>query len=175
MNFCKPAWLTAVVLFGNIAVAQNAATTVVIDGATLDTFLNQNEGDNPLSVIDSVDGQLGVFMLNSPPRAAPADGTVTGGYHSAISEIYHVIRGTGTFVTDGELRNATEVEKDSARYSRAGPGESGTLENATLVEYGPGTIFIVPPGVPHNATHEVTSETDFLIYRFDPDRVLPPH
>ncbi len=175
MNFRKPAWLTAIALFGNLAAAQDAATTVVIDGATLDAILTQNEGDNPLRVIDSADGQLGVFMLNSQPKAAPADGTVTGGYHGAVSEIYHVIRGTGTFVTDGELRNATEVAKDSARYSRAGPGESGTLENATLVEYGPGTIFIVPPGVPHNAAHEVTTETDFLIYRFDPDRVLPPH
>ena|SRR5688572_15482538 len=175
MYVFKPAWLAAIALLTNSAAAQEAATTIVIDSTTLDTFLNQNDGDNPLSVIDSDDGQLGVFMLSSPVRPAPADGTVTGGYHSAISEIYHVIKGTGTFVTDGDLRDATEVEKDSARYSRAGPGESGPLENATLVEYGPGKIFIVPPGVPHNATHEVTSETDFLIYRFDPDRVLPPH
>jgi hypothetical protein len=175
MYLPRLSWLAVLVLSGNVAAAQDAPATIVIDADTLNSFLNQNEGDNPLSVIDSEDGQLGIFMLSSPPRPAPADGAVTGGYHSAISEIYHVIRGTGTFVTDGELRDATEVEQDSARYSRAGPGASGPLANATLVEYGPGTIFIVPPGVPHNATHEVTSETDFLIYRFDPDRVLPPH
>jgi mannose-6-phosphate isomerase-like protein (cupin superfamily) len=152
---------------------ESTGTTTVISGAALDALLQQTEGDNPLRVVDSPDGQYGVFVLSSQPRSAPADGTVSGGYHSAVAEIYHVVRGTGIFVTGGDLIDPVAVEADTARYTRAGPGESGRLNNAELVEYGPGSIFIVPPGVPHNATHAVTSDTDFLIYRFDPTRVLP--
>lgn len=112
-----------------------------------------------------------VMALLSPAWAQESPGPTTTVISGA--EIYHVVRGTGIFVTGGELIDRVAVEIDTARYTRAGPGESGRLNNAELVEYGPGSIFIVPPGVPHNATHAVTSDTDFLIYRFDPGRVLP--
>lgn len=147
--------------------------TTFIPGDSLEELLTQVGGDNPLRVVDSPDGQFGVFILTSQPRSA-AD-TVIGGYHSKISEIYRVVNGTGIFVTGGELIDPVPVSEDSLRYSRAGPGESGSLQNPQLVEYGPGSIFIVPPGVPHNATYEVRTRTDFIVYRFDPDRVLPQH
>jgi mannose-6-phosphate isomerase-like protein (cupin superfamily) len=147
--------------------------TTVIPGDTLDEMLRQEPGDNPLRVVDSPDGQYGVFILTSEPR--PAGDAVNGGYHRDVGEIYRVVRGTGIFVTGGELIDPQEVATDSLRYSRAGGGESGRLRNPELVEYGPGSIFIVPPGVPHNATHEVKTRTEFIIYRFDPKGVLPLH
>jgi mannose-6-phosphate isomerase-like protein (cupin superfamily) len=164
--------LPALLMFALWAQAQDMpSATTVIPGAMLEQLLMQEPGDNPLRVINSADGHYGVFVLTSDPRAASE--TVNGGYHSEIGEIYRVVNGTGTFVTGGELQNPTEVAADSARYSRAGPGASGTLVGAQLVEYGPGTIFIVPPGVPHNATYEVKTRSDFIVYRFDPNRVLP--
>jgi mannose-6-phosphate isomerase-like protein (cupin superfamily) len=152
-----------------------AQETVVIDGIQLDVLIAENTGDNPVRVIDSPDGQYGVFLLTSTVRAAPADGVVNGGYHSKVGEIYRVVSGTGTFVTNGELLDPVVVDEDSMRYSRAGPGESGALRNAELVPYGPGSIFIVPPGVPHNAGHAVFTKSVFIVYRFDPERVLPQH
>jgi len=152
----------------------DAPRTTVISPEALAELLRQEGGDNPLRVIASPDGQFGVFILSSEPRPAP-EGAVTGGSHSAVGEIYHVVNGTGVFVTGGVLENPSEVESGSARYTRAGPGENGTIRDAQLVEYAPGSIFIVPPGVPHNATWEVRSRTDFLIYRFDPDNTLPLH
>ena len=147
----------------------------MIDGTQLESLIDMNTGDNPVRVIDAPDGQYGVFLLTSEVRPAPANGVVNGGYHSKVGEIYRVVSGTGTFVTNGELVNPEAVAADTLRYSRAGPGESGMMRNAEIVTYGPGSIFIVPPGVPHNASHEMFTKTVFIVYRFDPERVLPPH
>lgn len=164
--------LAAILLLPQAGMAQESpAVTTVVEAAKLEALLHQEGGDNPLRVVDSPDGHYGVFVLSSEAKPAPA--TVNGGYHSAVGEIYHVINGTGVFVTNGEIENPEPVPADSLRYSRAGPGESGVLRNPQLVEYGPGSIFIVPPGVPHNATHEVFTRTDIIIYRFDPARTLP--
>ena len=167
-------------LFALLAPLSPAQESALAEGATviepgaLEALLRQDSGDNPLRVIAGEGGQYGVFVLSSEPRQ-PGGGPPGGAYHSAIAEIYHVINGTGVFVTGGVLEDPQEVQGDSARFSRAGPGASGTLRDAQLVEYGPGSIFIVPPGVPHNATYEVRTATDFIIYRFDPMGVLPRH
>ena len=52
-----------------------------------------------------------------------------------------------------------------------GPGGNGVIVEPQLLKYEAGTIIIIPPGIPHNATHEVTERTNFIIYRIVPTRV----
>jgi hypothetical protein len=146
--------------------------TTFIPGAALNEMLKQTGGDNPLRVVDAPGGQYGIFVMTGEPRT-PQPGPITGGYHSEVAEIYHVINGTGNFATGGELENPTEVARDSERYRDAGPGATGTMKNHSLVPYGPGSIFIVPPGVPHNANFDIKTRTDYIIYRIDPKKTLP--
>lgn len=172
-----PASLLAVLLaFAPGAIAQqDAAQTTVIPGSMLEEILRQQGGDTPIRVVDSPSGNYGVYVLSAAPREAAANGDVVGFYHREVGEIYHVLSGTGTFVTAGELVNPVADAPDSVTYLRAGPGERGTLRNPQLVEYGPGSIFIVPPGAIHSSIHEVFTRTDYIIYRFDPQKVTPLH
>lgn len=163
-------------LFPSAAAPQEeAVATTVIPASLLEEMQRAQVGDTPLRVVGSPDANFGVAVLSAAPRAAAPNGEVVGFYHRHVGEIYHVVSGTGTFVTGGELVNPVEDAPDSITYRRAGPGERGTVRGAQLVEYGPGSIFIVPPGAIHSSIYEVFTRTDYIIYRFDPQKVIPLH
>ena len=123
MAYLGSRWGSAIfALSAPLALAQEGATPVtatVIEPGMLEALLQQDSGDNPLRVVAGEGGQYGVFVLSSEPRQA-GQGLPGGAYHSDIAEIYHVVSGTGVFVTGGVLEDPLEVPADSARYSRAG-------------------------------------------------------
>ena len=151
-------------------------TFTVYSGVDLDAVLRQTGGDTPLKVVDTPTGNYGAYVLTYQPRAAQPGAPVNGTYHSEVGEIYYVINGTGTALLGGELKNATESDPNGNTVKTVtGPGAGGVLEGATAVRFGPGTIFFVPPGIPHQAGYDITSKTDYLIIRVDPKKTILPH
>jgi uncharacterized RmlC-like cupin family protein len=149
------------------------ATFTVIRGGDLQTIVNQAGGDTPARVVTSPAGNYGVFVLTAQPAAARPGVAPNGTYHSDTAEIYYVINGTGTALLGGELENATENDPEGRVVKEvSGPSAGGAIKNYTAVRYTPGTIFIVPPGVPHQATYDVISKTDFLVIRIDPKKTI---
>ena len=148
-------------------------TFTVIPSADIQSLLDMNSGDTPLRVTDSSNGHYGVYALTYQPSTAPPATPARAQYHSDTTEIYYVVQGTGTFLAGGELQNATSNDPES-RVAKAisGPGAAGTVTNFTLVPYSPGTIIIVPAGVPHSGNYNVTTKTQFLIMRIDPNKKL---
>lgn len=153
---------------------ESANATTVIPPSILEGLLEQEAGtplsSNPLRVIESTDNRVGVYVLSSDPSSAELP--ATGGYHRNVSEVYHVINGSGIFLSGGVLGDPTEVQVGTTRYEQSGPGATGAITNGDHIEYSPGMVIIVPPGVPHNALYRVDTRTDYVVYRYDPNRLL---
>jgi hypothetical protein len=73
----------------------------------------------------------------------------------------------------GELQSATELDPES-RVIKAvsGPSAAGVCTGFNVVPYAPGTIIIVPPGVPHSSGYHIATKTDFLVIRIDPQKLI---
>ena len=151
-------------------------TFTVYRGGELQSVLNQTGGDTPLRVASAPSGNYGAYILTYQPTAAQPGANVNGTYHSEVAEIYYVINGSGTAMLGGELENATENDPESNGVKNVtGPSAGGVLKGATAVRFTPGTIFIVPPGVPHQAAYDILTKTDYLIIRVDPKKTIIPH
>lgn len=89
--------------------------------------------------------------------------------HDKITEIYYVVRGSGTQVT-GALVDAV-AERGSTTI---GPGFSSTqsIANGRATKLGPGEMQIIPPGVGHVWTEIADGGIDYMIIRVDPEHVL---
>lgn len=95
---------------------------------------------------------------------------VTGGFtqHDKVTEMYHVISGTGTHTSGGSMINPKKTDPGGV----AGPGlHSDTIKGGVARKVGPGDVIIIPPNVPHAWT-EVPSPIYYLDIRIDPDQVL---
>ena len=83
--------------------------------------------------------------------------------HSHVTEIYQILKGTGTLMTGGQLKNPTP--NDLARVA-GGTGFSGVHEGGETKVVGPGDVVIVPEGTPHRFS-VLDGEILYLTYRFD--------
>src|SRR6266542_1964398 len=63
-------------------------------------------------------------------------------YHEHVADIMHVVSGTATVLTGGQMIASRTV----------GPGEmrAAVMEGGTRHELGAGDVLVIPPGVPHH-------------------------
>ena len=108
-------------------------------------------------------------------RAKTQKQSVGGSEHSQITEIYHVISGTGTMLTGGSIENSKERDADvEAVKTLTGPSTEGSrILNGTSRTIGPGDVIIIPPNTPHTFTEITSPEIVYLVVRLDPHKVLP--
>jgi mannose-6-phosphate isomerase-like protein (cupin superfamily) len=93
--------------------------------------------------------------------------------HSDITEVYHIISGSGTFLTGGKIENP----RPDPPNPRVGPGFTGKdIRNAASREVGPGDVIVIPPNTPHWFVNVKSENLVYLVVRFDPHRALgmPP-
>ncbi len=95
--------------------------------------------------------------------------------HSEITEIYHVISGTGTFVTGGTIENVKETPANSPVVTTLnGPSAGGgKVIGGQSRKIGPGDVVIIPPNTPHWFTDIPSDQIVYLVVRVDPHKVLP--
>ena len=148
-------------------------TFTFIPKADTEALMKGNIADTPARVVHiNNNSNLGAFVLHMEPRK-PAPGPVGSFYHSEISELYYVVRGGGTAMIGGELENATWDDSNSASIRTVrGPSVNGTMKNAKAVKFTAGDILIVPPGVPHSVTYDVSEKTDIIRAVVDHKRSL---
>jgi len=95
--------------------------------------------------------------------------------HSQITEIYHVIEGSATFVTGGDIENV----KESAPTSQVvkvlnGPSSGGgAIMGGTSRKIKAGDVVIIPPNTPHWFSEINSDRVVYLVIRVDPHKVLP--
>jgi len=111
-----------------------------------------------------------VSRLKTSGKEAPS-----GIEHSQITEIYHVISGTGTLVTGGTLNDPKEVPaNDEVVTLLNGPSTGGTgIQNGASRKIGPGDVVVIPPNTPHWFSEIPSDKIVYLVVRVDPHKILP--
>src|SRR5262245_5422760 len=134
--------------------------------------LMKTNGDHPARVVDIANKyNLGAYLLHFETR--PPNTMLNGWLHNDISELYYVIRGSGTFLIGGQLENPTKDDPNGESVQTVrGPSVSGKIKGYTAQKYVPGDIMIIPIGVPHLPGYEVTEKTDIMRVVIDPDKAI---
>jgi mannose-6-phosphate isomerase-like protein (cupin superfamily) len=142
--------------------------------ATVQRTASAPVSDQQMRVV-SINGEynVGVGVVHRAKTAGRDIGF--GVEHSDITEIYHVISGTGTFVTGGTIENAREFPSNSPVVTTLnGPSTTGgKVAGGQSRTIGPGDVVIIPPNTPHWFTDIPTDEIVYLVVRVDPRKVLP--
>ncbi len=111
-------------------------------------------------IIDGGGHNVGVAVIR---RVKPESSALQ---HEKISEVYHVVSGSGTLVSGGTIVNGKALPASTT----IGPSISGEVQGGERRRIGPGDIVMIPARVPH-----MLVEVDDIIYlavRSDPARVL---
>jgi mannose-6-phosphate isomerase-like protein (cupin superfamily) len=121
--------------------------------------------DHLISLVNAGAYNVGVAVVARP--AGPSQNSLS---HDKITEVYYILRGSGTQVT-GTMVNGTRAAQVNPVI---GPSFSSTspLQNTRTRKLGPGDISIIPPGVGHTFTTVDAGGIEYLVFRVDPDRVL---
>jgi mannose-6-phosphate isomerase-like protein (cupin superfamily) len=171
-----PALLLVLPLLSTIAWAQGstpptAATDITrAESATVLKSINPNAvSDQQIKVVDIGPYNVAVGILH---RSGKAQQNAIS--HSAITEIYYVLDGAGTFVTGGTITNASPADPTGNTVKvLVGPSASGAaITGGRSRRIGPGDVIIVPPGVAHWFS-AIERDLDYLVFRVDPNHVLP--
>jgi len=138
--------------------------------ATLQKSPPDSVNDQQLRVIDAGKSNVGIGVVHRSAKAK--QGAVE---HDQMTEVYHIISGSGTLVTGGALVNPERrPTTDRAVRDLSGPSVTGTaLQNGESRKVGPGDVVVIPAGVGHWFS-SIDGNIDYLIVRVDGDKVLKP-
>ncbi|HZR26510.1 MAG TPA: AraC family ligand binding domain-containing protein [Vicinamibacterales bacterium] len=101
-------------------------------------------------------------------------GTPNVAEHDQVSEVYHIIEGTGTLVTGSDIVGWKRRPGDQTNVRLLnGPGGDGTsVRNGVTYHLKPGDVIVIPAGVGHQFT-QIDDHIRYLMVRMDPDKVTP--
>jgi mannose-6-phosphate isomerase-like protein (cupin superfamily) len=127
---------------------------------------NISVSDRNITLVDSGAYNVAVAFVTRPATKVPSGRALS---HDKITEIYYVIRGSGTQVT-GPLVNTTRQEASTT----IGPGFSSAspIAGGRTTRLGPGEMQVIPPGVGHVWTEIAEGGIDYMVIRVDPEHVL---
>ena len=94
--------------------------------------------------------------------------------HDLVSEVYHVISGSATFVLGPDLVGMERrPAMDNTVRLLNGPGNNAkAIRNPTTVQLQAGDAVIIPAGTGHQFTR-IDDHITYLMIRIDPDKVTP--
>ena len=93
--------------------------------------------------------------------------------HDELTEIYHILAGSGTLVTGGTLTKPERFPADSQTVKElAGPSMRGSgLENGVSRTVRGGDVVIIPAGTGHWFS-SIDGSIDYEVMRVDPGKLL---
>jgi mannose-6-phosphate isomerase-like protein (cupin superfamily) len=126
--------------------------------------------DQQIRVVDMGKYNVAVGVLHRSAKPAQ-QGAID---HAQVTEVYHIIEGSGTFVTGGTIVNARAVPTDNVIHTTlVGASTTGaSIQGGQTRHVGPGDVIIVPPGVAHWFS-KVDADMNYLVVRVDGDHILP--
>jgi mannose-6-phosphate isomerase-like protein (cupin superfamily) len=128
--------------------------------------------DQQVRDVDIGKAHVGIGMVYRGKLDAPRPDSVAE--HDLVSEVYHIIDGSGTLVlgpdiADMKRRPATE---ETVRLFN-GPGNNGaSIRNGVTYQLKAGDVVVIPAGTGHWFT-KIDDHISYLMVRIDPDKVTP--
>jgi mannose-6-phosphate isomerase-like protein (cupin superfamily) len=128
--------------------------------------------DQQVRDVDIGKAHIGIGMVYRGKLDAPAPESVAE--HDLVSEVYHIIEGTGTLVLGPDI---TDMKRRPAAAETVrlfnGPGNNGsTIRNGATYQLKPGDVVVIPAGTGHWFT-KIEDHIYYLMVRIDPDKVTP--
>jgi mannose-6-phosphate isomerase-like protein (cupin superfamily) len=125
--------------------------------------------DTPIRVLNAGGHNVGIGVVHRPVEYKGMSAI-----HNKVSEVYHMLEGSGTLVTGGTLISP-EVREGAAAarlVSINGPGISGKgIQGGVSRRLTKGDIVVIPAGTPHWWSN-IESPLTYSVIRVDPGQVL---
>jgi mannose-6-phosphate isomerase-like protein (cupin superfamily) len=128
--------------------------------------------DQQIRAVDVGKSNLAVGLVYRGKLDKPAPSSVAE--HDQVSELYHVIEGTGTLVLGPEMVGMKRRPADAETVRMLnGPGHNAeSITNGVTYNLKPGDVVIIPAGTGHWFT-KIDDHILYLMVRLDPDKVTP--
>jgi mannose-6-phosphate isomerase-like protein (cupin superfamily) len=132
----------------------------------------ENRVDQQVRDIEIGRAHIGIGMVYRGKLDAPAPDSVAE--HDLVSEVYHIIEGTGTLVLGPDIIGMKRRPSDSETVRLFnGPGNNGaSVRNGVTYQLKPGDVVVIPAGTGHWFT-KIDDHISYLMVRIDPDKVTP--
>jgi mannose-6-phosphate isomerase-like protein (cupin superfamily) len=128
--------------------------------------------DQQVRDVDIGKAHVGIGMVYRGKLDKPAKDSVAE--HDHVSEVYHIISGSGTLVLGPEITNRQRrpaTQRTVVEFN--GPGNNGTeILNGTVHNLKPGDVVVIPAGTGHWFTR-IDDHISYLMVRIDPDKLTP--
>ena len=128
--------------------------------------------DQQVRDIDIGKARVGIGMVYRGKLDGPLPDSVAE--HDQISEVYHIISGSGTLVLGPQIANRERrpaTQRTVVQFN--GPGNNGSeILKGISRELKPGDVVVIPAGTGHWFT-KIDDHINYLMVRFDPDKVTP--
>ncbi len=128
--------------------------------------------DQQVRDVDIGKAHIGIGMVHRGKLDAPAPESVAE--HDLVSEVYHIIDGSGTLVLGPDIADMKRrpATAETVRLFN-GPGNNGTtIRNGTTHQLKAGDVVIIPAGTGHWFT-KIDDHITYIMVRIDPDKVTP--
>ena len=128
--------------------------------------------DQQVRAVDIGKTNVAIGVVHRGRLAGPAPDSVAE--HDQVSEVYHVIDGSGTLVTGPELVGAKRRPADNEAVRMLnGPGSNAaSIRNGATHELKAGDVMVIPAGTGHWFT-KIDDHITYLMIRIDPDKIVP--
>jgi len=134
--------------------------------------VDENLLDQQVRDIELGKAHVGIGMVHRVKLDKPQTDSVAE--HDQVSEVYHIIDGTATLVLGPNITNRQRrpaTQRTVVEFN--GPGNNGSeILNGLTVNLKPGDVVVIPAGTGHWFT-KIDDHIDYLMIRYDPDKVTP--
>jgi mannose-6-phosphate isomerase-like protein (cupin superfamily) len=132
----------------------------------------ENRVDQQVRDVEIGRAHIGIGMVYRGKLDAPAPDSVAE--HDLVSEVYHIIEGTGTLVLGPDIIGMKRRPSDSETVRMFnGPGNNGSsVRNGVTYQLKAGDVVVIPAGTGHWFT-KIDDHISYLMVRIDPDKVTP--
>jgi mannose-6-phosphate isomerase-like protein (cupin superfamily) len=132
----------------------------------------ENRIDQQVRDVEIGRAHIGIGMVYRGKLDAPAPDSVAE--HDLVSEVYHIIDGSGTLVLGPDIIGMKRRPSDSETVRMFnGPGNNGSsVRNGVTYQLKAGDVVVIPAGTGHWFT-KIDDHISYLMVRIDPDKVTP--
>jgi len=132
----------------------------------------ENLVDQQVRDVEIGKAHVGIGMVHRGKLDKPAENSVAE--HDQVSEVYHIIDGTATIMLGPDIVNRQRrpaTQRTVVEFN--GPGNNGSdIKNGISYNIKPGDVLVIPAGTGHWFT-KIDDHIDYLMVRYDPDKVTP--